>query len=76
VVLSKKKGAKINRWEIEQELVELSSLAESAGVVVLDEVVQKRESYHPRYLIGEGKLEEIAIRAMQGNAVRSSNSDL
>ncbi len=65
VVLSKKKGAKINRWEIEQELVELSSLAESAGVVVLDEVVQKRESYHPRYLIGEGKLEEIAIRAMQ-----------
>jgi len=65
VVLSRKKGAKISSWRIEQELEELKALAESAGVAVLDQVVQKRESYHPRYLVGEGKLEEIAVRAMQ-----------
>lgn len=65
VVLSKKKGARIDKWRMEQETQELWALARSAGVAVLDSVVQHREHYHSRYLVGEGKLEEITIRAMQ-----------
>ena len=68
VVLSKKKGARIDKWTVENEMGELKSLAQSAGVMVLDELVQNRESYHPRYLVGGGKLEELTIRAMQTGA--------
>jgi len=68
VVLSKRKGARAEKWRVKEELAELRALAQSAGVVVLDEVIQHRASYHPRFLIGEGKLEEIAVRAMQVGA--------
>jgi len=68
VVLSKKKGARIDKWAVENEMGELKSLAQSAGVMVLDECVQNRESYHPRYLVGGGKLEDLTIRAMQTGA--------
>jgi len=34
-------------------------------VIVLDEMVQHREQYHSKYLIGSGKLEELTVRAMQ-----------
>jgi len=65
VVLSRKKGARIDRFQIEQEMAELKALAQSAGVIVLDEMVQHREQYHSKYLIGSGKLEELTVRAMQ-----------
>jgi len=68
VVLSKKKGARIDRWQIEREMDELKALATSAGVMVLDGVVQQRESYHSRYLVGGGKLEQLTARAMQVGA--------
>ena len=65
VVLSRKKGAHINKDQIENEVAELKALAQSSGVMVLDAVVQHRESYHPKYLAGRGKLKELTIRAMQ-----------
>jgi len=65
VALSKKKGAHIDHWQIEQEMAELKALARSAGVMVLDQAVQHREKYHSRYLVGEGKLDELTLRAMQ-----------
>lgn len=65
VALSKKKGAHIDRWRVEQEMLELKALARSAGVLVLDQAVQHREKYHSRYLVGEGKLDELTLRAMQ-----------
>jgi len=52
----------------ERELAELEELARSAGVVVLDRFVQRREKYHSRYLVGEGKLRQISARAMQSGA--------
>jgi GTP-binding protein HflX len=68
VVLSKKKGAHIDKWQVEQEVSELKALARSAGVMVMDAAIQQREKYHSRYLVGEGKLEDLTVRAMQYGA--------
>ncbi len=65
VVLSKKKGARVDRLQIEQEINELAALSESAGAKVLDRMTQQRETYHSQFLIGRGKLEELTVRAMQ-----------
>ncbi|MFW6081931.1 MAG: GTPase HflX [Desulfosalsimonas sp.] len=46
-------------------LEELAELARSSGIEVLDTVVQQRKKINPRFLIGTGKLEELAIHAMQ-----------
>jgi GTP-binding protein HflX len=49
----------------QESLEELRELARSAGVVVLDTVVQRRAKLDPRSLIGKGKLEELLIRSLQ-----------
>lgn len=51
--------------EAEESMAELRELATSAGVVVLDEIIQRRTAIDPRTLLGKGKLEELLIRAMQ-----------
>ncbi|MFN3476295.1 MAG: GTPase HflX, partial [Candidatus Methylomirabilales bacterium] len=50
---------KKRRWEVEESLEELTLLAESAGAVVLGKILQEREGPDPRYLIGEGKAQEL-----------------
>ena len=40
-------------------MAELRELAQSAGVVVLDEMIQRRSSIDPRTVVGKGKLEEL-----------------
>jgi GTP-binding protein HflX len=45
-------------------LAELSSLAETAGVRVVDSVVQLRDRLDPKLVLGRGKLDEIVIRAI------------
>jgi GTP-binding protein HflX len=49
----------------QESLEELRELARSAGVVVLDSVVQHRSKLDPRSLLGRGKLEELIIRTLQ-----------
>ena len=49
----------------QESLDELRELARSAGVVVLDTVVQHRARLDPRSLLGRGKLEELIIRSLQ-----------
>jgi GTP-binding protein HflX len=51
--------------EAEDSLDELKELARTAGVEVLDTVIQHRREFNPRYLMGEGKMREIVIRALQ-----------
>jgi GTP-binding protein HflX len=46
-------------------LNELSELARSAGVEVVDTVLQIRAKIDRRYVLGLGKLEDVIIRAMQ-----------
>jgi len=49
----------------QESLDELKELARSAGVVVLDSVVQRRQKLDPRSLVGRGKLDELIIGSLQ-----------
>lgn len=51
--------------QAEDSIAELRELALSAGVSVVDEVIQRRQAIDPRTVVGKGKLEELLIRAMQ-----------
>jgi GTP-binding protein HflX len=53
------------RGRAEASLAELRELARTAGVEVLDSVLQMRREPDPRYLVGRGKLEELNLRSMQ-----------
>ncbi len=56
------------RREAEDSLAELQELARTAGVQVLDSFVQLPRKLNPRTLMGEGKLQDVVIRAMQRGA--------
>ncbi len=51
-----------------ESLRELAELARTAGVEVLDSVLQVRDRIDPKYVLGRGKLDQIVIRAMQLDA--------
>jgi GTP-binding protein HflX len=53
------------RARSEDSLVELKELARTAGVEVVDEVLQVRREADPRTLMGRGKLDELNLRSMQ-----------
>ena len=57
-----------NRAQAEASLAELKELARTAGVEVIDSVLQMRREPDPRYLIGRGKLEDLNLRSMQAMA--------
>ncbi len=54
-----------DRTAAEASLHELGELARTAGVEVLDSILQVRRQADPRYLVGKGKLEELVLRSMQ-----------
>jgi GTPase len=54
--------------EQEDSLAELKDLADSAGLGVLDTVIQRPQVVHPKYLLGSGKLKEVVIKALQHGA--------
>jgi GTP-binding protein HflX len=49
----------------ETELAEMQELARTAGVEIVDIIVQRRTREHPKYAVGKGKIEEITLRALQ-----------
>ena len=51
--------------EAEDSIDELKELARTAGVEVLDTVIQRPRQFNPRYLMGEGKMREVVIRALR-----------
>ncbi len=51
--------------EAKDSIDELRELATSGGLVVLDEIIQRRQSLDPKTLVGKGKLDEIIIRSLQ-----------
>jgi GTP-binding protein HflX len=53
------------RAAAESSLEELKELARTAGVEVVDTLIQGRPQLDSRYVVGEGKLEELNLRAMQ-----------
>jgi GTP-binding protein HflX len=46
-------------------MAELHELATSAGIVVQDKVIQRRQAIDPRTVLGRGKLDELLIRSLQ-----------
>lgn len=48
-----------------ESMAELSELATSAGVHVLDTFIQRRPQIDPKTLVGRGKLDELLIRSMR-----------
>jgi GTP-binding protein HflX len=51
--------------DTEARISELRELCRTAGVKVLDVLVQRRPEPDPKFLVGRGKLDEILLRAMQ-----------
>ncbi|MBK9314798.1 MAG: GTPase HflX [Acidobacteria bacterium] len=51
--------------EARESLDELRELAISGGLVVLDEIIQRRQKLDPKTLVGKGKLDDIIIRSLQ-----------
>jgi GTP-binding protein HflX len=56
------------RYEQEDSMEELGELAVSSGVLVLDKVIQRPKTINPKYLMGEGKIKELVISAMNKGA--------
>lgn len=49
----------------DESLRELAELASTAGVILVDKMVQRRKQLDPKFLIGQGKLDELLLRSMQ-----------
>lgn len=56
------------RYELEDSMDELRDLALSSNVTVLETVIQKPKEINPKYLLGEGKLKDLVITAMNRGA--------
>ena len=54
-----------NRSSALESLAELNALAKSCGIEVVDSVIQQRKNQKGTFLIGPGKLQDIAIGALQ-----------
>ena len=52
-----------NQQQFQDIMVELSRLVDTAGGVVLQILQQKRSRIHPQTVIGEGKVQEVALTA-------------
>ena len=51
-----------------ESMDELRELARSAGVLVLDSIVQRPKEINPKYLMGEGKMKELIMDALEAGA--------
>ena len=48
-----------------ESIAELKELAESADVVILDTIIQRRPKIDPKTVLGKGKLDDLLIRSMR-----------
>jgi len=53
-----------SRQELEDSLEELTELARTADVVVLGRIVQRLHRFNAKFLMGEGKVREVVIQAL------------
>ncbi|MEK7308324.1 MAG: GTPase HflX [Nitrospirota bacterium] len=56
------------RYEQEESMEELKELADSSNVAVLDTLIQRPKQINPKYLMGEGKIKELVINALNKGA--------
>jgi GTPase len=50
---------------MDDRIAEMKDLCYSAGISVIDTIVQRPKELHPKYLIGKGKIEEAVIKCQQ-----------
>jgi GTP-binding protein HflX len=62
----KRKAGAMSRSK--SRLGELESLARTAGVAVVDSIIQLRDQPDPKFVLGAGKLEEVVMRAIDLDA--------
>jgi GTP-binding protein HflX len=51
--------------DMEDHIAELKDLCYSAGITVVETIIQRPKEIHPKFLIGKGKIEEIIVRCQQ-----------
>ena len=68
VYVAEKGSRQGHQDEIEQRLRELRELARTAGVEVVDTIVQLRDRVDPRFVLGRGKLDDVVLRAVELDA--------
>ncbi|MFQ5596557.1 MAG: GTPase HflX [Nitrospiria bacterium] len=56
------------RIDQENAMDELAELAHSARLVPIARIIQRPKALHPKYLLGEGKLKEVVMKALQQQA--------
>lgn len=56
------------RQDAEDSMAELRELARTASIEALDAFIQRPKSLNPTFLMGEGKMRDVVIRAMQRGA--------
>ncbi len=56
------------RQDAEDSMAELRELARTAQVEALDEFIQRPKTLNPRFMMGEGMMRDVVIRAMQRGA--------
>jgi GTP-binding protein HflX len=56
------------RQDAEDSMAELRELARTSRVEALDEFIQRPHNLNPRYVMGEGKMRDVVIRALQRGA--------
>jgi len=54
--------------EAEASMRELRELSRTAGVEVTDSIVQIRDAFDPKYVMGRGKLDDVILRAIDKDA--------
>lgn len=57
-----------SRKSAQDSILELGELAKTGGIRVIHKILQQRKKADPRFLIGTGKLDEIAIDALHKGA--------
>jgi GTP-binding protein HflX len=68
LVLVSEKSGRGTRDDVEERLAELNELARTAGVEVVDTIVQHRDRIDPKFVMGKGKLDEVVVRAVERDA--------
>src|SRR5258706_956070 len=62
------KDVRRGRDDADERMVELRELARTAGVEVVDVVVQRRDRIDPKFVMGKGKLDDVVVRASELDA--------
>lgn len=65
ILVSVATGSRAEAWN---SMAELSELARSSDIAVLDTVLQQRRKVDPRFVMGRGKLNELTILALRKGA--------